>query len=423
LIHNRFSVEGESLQVVLKGDSQYSHIVELPATMFSSRFKWNLESNRLALLSDAKRRSGARVLDLTESNPTRAGFEYPVEDILSALAQESAMLYEPAPRGQLTAREAVAGYYAERGFSVDPECIHLTASTSEAYSYLFKLLADQGQSVLVPQPSYPLFEFLAALEGIALRPYRLDYVHHAGWQIDLDAVEGAIAADTRAIIVVSPNNPTGSFVKLREVERLNALCATHGLALIVDEVFGDYGFDADESRATSLVSNDAALTFVMSGFSKVLALPQMKLGWIVTSGPSDLRDEAIERLDLIADTFLPVAAPVQHAARTWLRLRPALQRQVLDRVLANLDFLASRAEDSPCRLLKVEGGWYATLQLPRHLSEEEWVLTLLEAEDVLAHPGYFFDFPREAFLVLSLLPRVETFREAAGRIFAQIERC
>jgi aspartate/methionine/tyrosine aminotransferase len=390
--------------------------------MFSSRFKWNLESNQLALLTDEKRRVGARILDLTESNPTRVGFDYPAEEILGALAQARAMIYEPTPRGLLIAREAVAGYYAERGLAVDPERVHLTASTSEGYSYLFKLLADRGQSFLIPQPSYPLFEFLAALEGVELRPYELSYVHPAGWRIDFDSVEKAIGANTRAIILVNPNNPTGSFVKLREVECLNEICARHKLALIVDEVFGDYGFSDDEGRATSLVSNDVVLTFVMSGLSKILALPQMKLGWIVTSGPADLREEAIERLDFIADTFLSVGAPVQHAAPTWLRWRAEMQNQILERVRGNLSWLGVAVEGSPLRLLSVEGGWYATLELPRHFTEEEWALALLEKDDTLAHPGYFYDFPREAFLVLSLLPRVAIFREAVNRILARAGR-
>lgn len=389
--------------------------------MFSKRFKWSLESSRFARLIEEKKRAGAQILDLAESNPTRADFNYPADEILDALAQSPAMLYEPAPRGLLVAREAVAGYYAERGFNVDPERIHLTASTSEAYSFLFKLLADQGESVLVPQPSYPLFEFLAALEGVELRPYELHYVHAAGWRIDFDSVEKAVAPDTRAIILVSPNNPTGSFTKLREVEQLNAICARAGLALIADEVFGDYGFVDDERRAGSLVSNNSALTFVMSGLSKVLALPQMKLGWIVTNGPVGLRDEAIERLDFIADTFLSVAAPVQHSARAWLGLRHAIQDQILGRVRANLNWLRGATEDSPLRLLSVEGGWYATLELPRQFTEEEWAMTLLEKDDVLAHPGYFFDFPREAFLVLSLLPLAEIFREAVSRILARVE--
>jgi alanine-synthesizing transaminase len=390
--------------------------------MFSDRFKWSLEPNRFARLTEEKKRAGARILDLTESNPTRAGLDYPTEEILAALARNPAMLYEPTPRGLPVAREAVAGYYAERGFDVDPGRIHLTASTSEAYSFLFKLLADQGESVLAPQPSYPLFEFLAALEGVELRPYELHYVHPAGWRIDFDSVEKAVAPNTRAIILVSPNNPTGSFTKLSEVERLNAICARHDLALIADEVFGDYGFADDRGRAGSMVSNDSALTFVMSGLSKVLALPQMKLGWIVTNGPAGSRDEAIERLDFIADTFLSVSAPVQHSAREWLRLRQSMQGQILDRVRGNLNWLRGATEESPLRLLGVEGGWYATLELPRQFTEEEWALTLLERDDVLTHPGYFFDFPREAFLILSLLPRAEIFREAVTRILARVER-
>jgi hypothetical protein len=247
----------------------------------------------------------------------------------------------------------------------------------------------------------------------------LSYIHPAGWRIDFDSVEKAIAANTRAIILVSPNNPTGFFIKLREVELLNEICARHNLALIIDEVFGDYGFSDDEGRAESLVSNDAVLTFVMSGLSKILALPQMKLGWIVTNGPANLRQEAIERLDFIADTFLSVGTPVQHAAPAWLRLRRGLQDQILDRLRGNLNWLGNVTEGAPLRSLTVEGGWYATLELPRHFTEEEWALALLEEDDVLAHPGYFYDFPREAFLVLSLLPRAEIFREAINRILAR----
>ncbi len=396
--------------------------------MFSSRFKWNLETNRLAQLIAEKRRAGARILDLTESNPTRVGFEFPADKLLPALAQAPAMLYEPQAKGLLVAREAVVAYYAERGFSVDLEHIHLTASTSEAYSFLFKLLANHGDNVLVPQPSYPLFEFLATLEGAELRLYELDYIHpndpankgRAGWRIDFDSIEEAITSTTRAIILVSPNNPTGSFIKRDELRWLNELCARHSLALIVDEVFSDYAFGEDERRAASLVENKDVLTFVMSGFSKVLALPQMKLGWIVTNGPAGLCAEAIERLDLIADTFLSVGAPVQHAAPQWLKLRAGLQRQILDRVKANHDWLARRVEGTSCRLLAAEGGWYATLEIPRHLTEEEWVLRLLAEDDVLVHPGYFFDFPREAFLVLSLLPSPESFRAACERVLARI---
>ncbi|MGE0882853.1 MAG: pyridoxal phosphate-dependent aminotransferase [Blastocatellales bacterium] len=388
--------------------------------MFSSRFKWNLESNRLSQLIAERRKAGIQIFDLTESNPTRAGFDYPAEEILPALANGDAMVYEPQPKGLFVAREAVAAYYAERGFAVEPERIHLTASTSEAYSYLFKLLANHGDEVLIPQPSYPLFDFLASLEGVELRPYELEYFHPQGWRIDFDSIERVITPMTRAIILVSPNNPTGSFIKNDELQRLNQICVDRNLALIVDEVFGDYGFGKDENRAASLVENSDVLTFVMSGFSKILALPQMKLGWIVTNGPTALRAEAIERLDLIADTFLSVGAPVQHAAPEWFKLRAGLQDQILDRVSNNYDWLAAEVENSPLRLLTTEGGWCATLEVPRHYTEEEWTLRLLAEENLLVHPGYFFDFHHEAFIVLSLLPPASDFREAIKRLLVQV---
>lgn len=388
--------------------------------MFSSRLRWNLTTNRLARLLEEKRRMGATVLDLTESNPTCVGFDYPVAEILGALAQPQAMGYEPSPRGLFAARQAIAGYYGERGEVVDPEHIHLTASTSEGYSYLFKLLADQGDAVLVPQPSYPLFDFLSALEGVELRPYELVYAHPTGWRIDFDSLERAVDGKTRAVILVNPNNPTGSFIQPRELDPLTAVCASNQLALIVDEVFNDYVLTPGEGCASSLVSISSVPTFVMSGFSKTLALPQMKLSWIITNGPEELRAEAEERLDLIADTFLSVGTPVQQAAPTWLRLCASLQEQILHRVRGNLDWLAQITADSPCRLLKAEGGWYATLEIPRLFSEEEWVLALLDKENVLAHPGYFFDFPREAFLILSLLSQPAVFREATSRLLARI---
>jgi alanine-synthesizing transaminase len=388
--------------------------------MFSSRIKWDLKKNLLAQLIEEKRRGGADVLDLTESNPTRAGFIYPRHEILGAMSEEQAMVYQPTPRGSLDARDAICGYYRERGLSVDPDRIHLTASTSEGYAYLFKLLADPGESVLVPQPSYPLFEFLAALENVALRPYELSYIHPAGWQIDFDSIENALSDQTRAIIVVNPNNPTGSFIRDNELAALNEICARGGLALIVDEVFGDYAYEAGHRRVASLVSNETVLTFVMSGLSKIAALPQMKFGWVCTGGPKPLREEALERLDLIADTFLSVSTPVQCAAPTWLLLRTTLQTQIIDRARDNLNWLTARTSGSPSRLLNVEGGWYATLEIPRHRTEEEWVLKLLEDDNVLIHPGYFFDFQREAFLITSLLPQKEIFREAIERMMVRI---
>lgn len=390
--------------------------------MFSSRIKWDLTANRLAGLLAAKRAAGQPILDLTEANPTRAGLLPAGEQLLSSFATPDILTYEPEPRGLAKARAAVAAYYAQRGLATDVENIHLTASSSEGYSWLFKLLADHGEAVLVPQPSYPLFDFLATLEGVRLIPYQLRYYHHLGWRIDFDSLTAALTPAVRAIILVTPNNPTGSFIRRDELTRLNQLCQQQRLALIVDEVFGDYFLTQDPQRVDSLVGNAGALTFVLSGLSKILALPQMKLGWIVSSGPPALVSEAIERLDLIADTFLSVGAPVQHALPQWLDQRPRLQAGILDRVRTNLELLANHPRLEPNRLLRFEGGWYATLEIPRYLPEEELILHLLDQEGLLLHPGYFFDFEREAFLVLSLLPAPPIFAQAVDRLLASIDR-
>ncbi len=309
-----------------------------------------------------------------------------------------------------SARAAVSEYYAGR---VPPDRILLTASTSEAYAFVFKLLADPGDEVLVPRPSYPLFDFLAALEAVRVVQYPL--VYHSAWTIDFDALAQSITPRTRAIVVVNPNNPTGSFLKQAELAPLIALCRDHSLAIISDEVFSDYALHPDPRLLRSLTSVDEVLTFCLSGLSKVAALPQLKLGWIVTSGPA-----AFERLELIADTYLSVSAPVQWAAPVLLGLRTQLQDQILARVRANRAFLASQiGPDSPWRLLETEGGWYAILEAPRIQTEEEWVLSLLANDGVLVQPGFFFDFEREAFLVLSLLTPEGTFREGVSRILAR----
>lgn len=391
---------------------------------FSSRFKWNLQTNRLSLLLDEKRRQGVKIFDLTESNPTAAGLDYPAEEILQALAQPAALRYEPNPRGLLIARQAVAEYYQQRGEKVDPDHIHLTVSTSEAYMFLFKLLTDNGQNVLVPQPSYPLFEFLAGFEGVELAPYRLVYHEEKEeWRIDFDSVTATINSQTRAIMLVNPNNPTGSFVKRDELAELNRLCVEHKLALIVDEVFSDYAFDADSARMTTLVGNSEVPTFILSGLSKILGLPQMKLGWIMVNGPDDLRHQAQEYLDLLADTYLSVSTPIQHAAPQWLKLQPLLQNQIKDRTKANLEFLQTQFAHHPnYHLLRTEGGWYAVIALPFLQREERFVLFTLDRDNVFVHPGYFFDFPHEGFLVVSLLPPPEIFREGAARLWERIHR-
>jgi aspartate/methionine/tyrosine aminotransferase len=384
--------------------------------MFSARLHWDLRPNRLSQALEQMRLRGVPLLDLTESNPTHAGLEYPAEEILRALADPRSLRYDPTPAGLTEARRAVATWYASRGQQVESEHILLTASTSEAYSYLFKLLADPGDEVLVPRPSYPLFDYLAALESVRVVQYPLVYDH--GWSLDFVGLEEACSPRTRAIIVVNPNNPTGSFLKNAELDRLVALCGSRGLALISDEVFAGFAFARDGTRAAGVAGVTQAAAFALSGLSKIAALPQMKLGWIVCAGPDALRSAAIERLELIADTFLSVSTPVQYAAARLLRLGEDLERQIRARTAENLSYLCAAAEGTTCSILDVEGGWYATLRVPRTRTEEEWCLELLERCGVLVQPGFFYDFDAEAFLVLSLLTPPAVFREGVGRLLA-----
>ncbi len=382
--------------------------------MFSARFHWDQSPNQLTRVLADKRRAGAAILDLTESNPTRAGFSYPVE-IAEALADPRALRYDPQPAGLLTAREAVCRYYAEAGCPVAPDQVLLTASTSEAYAYLFKLLADPGDEVLVPRPSYPLFEFLATMESLRVVSYPL--VYHGGWSIDCDALAAAITPLTRAIVLVNPNNPTGSFLKRDELRFIQ----TRGIALISDEVFADYALTGDGARVRTLAGSSETLSFSMSGLSKVAGLPQMKLGWIVISGPAAARAAARDKLEWIADTYLSVGTPVQHAASRLLELGKHIQQQIAARGRANLEFLASAiSAESPCRTLAVEGGWCATVQLPRIRREEEWALDLLQQDNILVQPGFFYDFESEAYLVLSLLTEPGTFQEGCRRLLARV---
>jgi len=390
------------------GDQQKPLIWCNHDSMFSHRLDWNLRPNPIASMLAGVRRSGRGILDLTESNPTLAGFSYPADEILSAFQNPRMLFYEPSPRGLRQAREAVAAAHG-----VEPDRILLTTSTSESYTWLFKLLADPGDEILVPRPSYPLFEFLAGLESVRVRQYPL--ACHEGWWIDWASLESQVTDRTRAILVVNPNNPTGSYLKRHELYRLTALCAAQGLAIISDEVFADFAHASDESRATSLAGVTGALTFCLSGLSKVAGLPQMKLGWIIAGGPGSR--EAMERMELIADTYLSVSTPIQLAAPTLLDLRHELRKQIHRRVLDNLAFL--RANHHPAHdLLEPEGGWYAVLRVPRTGSEQEWVMGLLEREGVLVQPGYFYDFDSEAWLILSLLTHPAVFQEGARRIAA-----
>ena len=382
--------------------------------MFSRRTAWSIAPNRIAAALEERRRSGSPVLDLTETNPTRVGLPMPEAEIRAALADARMLRYEPTPFGDAAARRAVSAYH---GGAVPPEHVVLTASTSEAYAHLFKLLADPGDEVLVPRPSYPLFEFLARLESVRAVEYPL--VYDGTWRIDFEALEASLTPRARAIVVVNPNNPTGSFLKRDELARLIQLAARRGVAIVSDEVFSDYAFAPDPARATTLATVAEALTFCLSGLSKIAGLPQMKLGWIVTAGPEELRARAFTRLELIADTYLSVAAPVQHAAARLMEAGAQVRDRIAVRVRENLAWLRGAAAGSALSVLEVEGGWYATLRVPATRSEEEWTLDLLERDGVLVQPGFFYDFETEAFLVLSLLTPPDVFREGVGKVLAR----
>lgn len=385
--------------------------------MFSSRTSWDRATNPLARAAAAARRAGP-LLDLTGTNPTAAGLAAPA-DLLALLGDPGSAAYEPEPAGWMPAREAVAADYARRGAAVAARQVVLTASTSEAYAHAFKLLCDPGDAILVPRPSYPLFQFLADLESVTIVPYPLSY--DGAWHLRLSDVAAACTARARAVVAVTPNNPTGSFVKRDEWDGLAAFCAEKGLAVVSDEVFADYALRPDPTRVETLAGEGPALAICLGGLSKSCGLPQLKLGWMAVAGPTAARDEAIERLELIADTFLSVGTPVQRAAPAILARAPALRQPILSRVADNVAVLRRALAGSAASVLDVEGGWSAVVRLPATRTEEEWVLGLLERERVLAHPGYFFDLPREAYLVLSLLPEPDAFAEGAARLRRSVE--
>ena len=386
--------------------------------MFSERTRWDLRPNRLAERLAAKRAAGARVLDLTESNPTRAGLTGP-PDLLSPLARAGALRYEPSAFGLPAARAAVAADFARRGFPLAPDRVLLSASTSEAYAFLFKLLCDPGDEVLVPRPGYPLFEFLATLESVRVRAYPL--AHDGEWHLDLAALRSLLGPRTRAIVVVNPNNPTGAYLKREESDALVSLCAERRIALVSDEVFADFALRDDARRAASVARDGPALAFALGGLSKSCGLPQLKLAWTAVTGPEGLVRDALARLEVVADTYLSVSTPVQLAAPELLARREELQAPIRERVRSNLDALrAAVGPGCPATILPPEGGWSAVLRVPATLTEEDRVTRLLEERDVLVHPGYFFDFPAEAYLVLSLLPRPADFAEGVARVLADL---
>jgi alanine-synthesizing transaminase len=397
--------------------------------MFADRTNWDLTPNALSIALAAYRASGKPLLDLTASNPTECGFVYDSEAILAALANPAALHYEPDPRGLLSAREAVSRYYAGRGDPagdhVPPDGVVLTTSTSEAYSHVFRLLCNAGDQVLVPQPSYPLFDFLADLQDVRLVRYPLIYDH--GWQIDFHALQQTITPRTRAVIVVNPNNPTGNFCKPREMAQLNEVCAVRGMAIIADEVFLDYPLGKE--RPQSFAANQSALTFTISGISKICGLPQMKAAWLITSGPEARRAEALARLEVIADTYLSMNAPIQHALPIMLQTRHAFQAQLIERVRENLTELDRQlaahknlpSEESSERgisgRLQCEGGWCALLQLPANQSADELSIRLLKQQGVHLHPGHFYELAGRRFVVVGLITPTAVFSTGVKVVF------
>ncbi len=387
--------------------------------MFSHRTDWKLTPNRFTEAQREAFAAGAEVLDLTVSNPVRAEIHYDDEAILGALVQPEAMDYDPQPKGLRSAREAVTGYYREQHeeFDIDPESVILTTSTSEGYSYVFRLLANADDEILVPKPSYPLFEFLADLQDVKLVPYPLLYDH--GWQIDFPSLYKAVNHRTRAVVVVHPNNPTGSYVEDAERAALNDFCREYDLSLIVDEVFLDYAHDG-VARST-FGTNTGALTFTLSGLSKISGLPQMKLAWIVTSGPGEKVASAMGRLEVIADTYLSMNAPIQLAAPVLLDQRKSIQPLLIDRLRANREELDRQlARQKTCERLDVQGGWYAILRVPVKESDEDLAIRLLKERSVLVHPGHFYDFPSDGYLVVSLITPPGVFRQAMERVLEEL---
>lgn len=385
--------------------------------MFAERTNWNLAQNRLSEALARRRATGARLLDLTASNPTDCGFAYEAQQILSALQSPAALKYEPNPKGLEVARRAVAEYYAQLGTQISIDDLILTASTSEAYSFALRLLCNAGDELLVPAPSYPLFSFLADVLDVKLVRYSLAYDH--GWQIDFQSLHASLTERSRAVVVVNPNNPTGNFVSAPERDMLNDVCTSRHLALIADEVFLDFAFDPHES--TSLASNEGTLSFVTSGLSKIAGLPQMKLAWLLVNGPVALKQEALARLEVISDTFLSPNTPVQIAAGAFLERRDAFKKEVLTRIKSNLKELDRQLANHPaCNRLRVQGGWYATLRIPATTRDEEFAREVLERRDVYVHPGHFFDFPREGYLVLSLITAERDFAEGVNRILETV---
>ena len=384
---------------------------------FAHRTNWNLATNPYTQALEEHRKIGRPLLDLTASNPTTVGLAYNRSLLLAALSNPESLVYEPTAKGLLNARQSVSAYYAASGTEVDPEDICLTTSTSEAYTYCFRLLCEPGDEVLVPTPSYPLFDFLAELQDVRLVPYELVYDH--GWQIDFHSLKQRISPRSRAVIVVHPNNPTGSFVKLQEISELTKLCLAHEMAIVADEVFLDYRIS--QQPVESFAANHDCLTFAMSGLSKISGLPQMKVAWIAVSGSEALKRESLARLEVIADTYLSMNAPIQHAVPAMLDQRHSIQEQLNQRIAGNLSELdAQLARQRLATRLALEGGWYAILRVPATRTDEQLAIELISKHDVLVQPGHFYDFHSDGYLVLSLITPETEFREGLSRVLGHL---
>lgn len=376
---------------------------------FSKRSQWPTEENSLTLLLKTKKYQGVEIIDLTQSNPTRCGFEALKNPLFQKVEVAEAIFYEPNPKGLLKAREAVARYYAQKNVQVVPEQIILTSSTSEAYTYLFRLLGNPGEVVLAPCPGYPLFDYLLGLNDLQLEKYSLGV--GPAWRLDKESLVNLSKSNPQALIWINPNNPTGNYASVDELNYLNDFSIQNSCPLIVDEVFLDYPRQ-ENGKPRSFAANDQTLTFTLSGISKILGLPQMKLSWIIVSGPKDQREEAMARLEMIADMYLSVSTPIQHALPQWLALQPKINGEILARVRANEKTLKDLLAGSKIQVLNAEGGWYSVLRLPEGVRDEDFCQKLLQEKNILIHPGYLFDFPDENYLVISLLPTPKTFKKA-----------
>ncbi len=401
--------------------------------MFAERTNWNLTPNRLSEALAQHLAAGKKLFDLSASNPTEVGFSFDGESILHSLCDPTALTYVPDPKGLLRARQGVAEYYADRGDEVAVDDIVLTTSTSEAYSFVFRTLCSPGDELLVPAPSYPLFGFLADIHDVRLIHYPL--VYENGWQIDFPSLQQAITPRTRGIIVVNPNNPTGHFVKPEELVKLNEICTASNLAVIADEVFldfahADFGARRDAVRVAqprgengkkpaSLAVNGGALTFTMSGLSKISGLPQMKAAWLVASGPAAIKKQALDRIEIIADTYLSMNAPVQLALPVLLQQRHGFQKQVLTRVRRNVGDLDRQLMlRKTCSRLEIEGGWYAVVRVPVTRSDDDLAVDLLTKKGIYVHPGHFYDFAKDGYLIVSLILPEREFAEGCRQMLS-----